>query len=130
MDVIRTLKPGQPGTRRFQDHWGDQLVAVRYRRSARSNFTTIEIIVDERQQPEPGVSLNAVHAYRRQRVVAVKVAWEEVAIRAALKRNQARWSKDHKVWLLSYSAAVALGLRDRIVEGLAERCPEIELFEE
>lgn len=26
MEVIRTLKPGQHGTRRFQKHWGESLV--------------------------------------------------------------------------------------------------------
>lgn len=28
MEVIRTIKPGHSGSRRFQQHWGNDLVAV------------------------------------------------------------------------------------------------------
>jgi len=129
MEVIRTLRPGQPGTRRFQNHWGDKLVAVRYRREQRTVYTTIEVIVDERDQPDPGVSMNAVHAYRREQIVAVRIAYEEHAVRDAAKRSGGRWSPDNKVWLLSYSTAVALGLRDRVIEGMAEKCSELALLE-
>ncbi|MCB1843945.1 MAG: hypothetical protein KDI09_13360 [Halioglobus sp.] len=128
MPVTRTLKPGQPGTRRFQACWGDKLVAVRYRRSANTVYTTIEIIVDEREQPRPGVSLNAVHADRRAAMVAVRIAYEEHVLRNAAKRNHARWDKTHKVWLMPRGTAVALGLQDRVVEGLAEQCTESELW--
>lgn len=77
MEVVRTIKPGQPGTRRFQKHWGDNLVAVR----------------------------------------------------TSAKNNRARWSADHKVWLMPSGTAVALGVSGRVIEGLAERCNDVEMYD-
>jgi hypothetical protein len=128
MEVIRTIKPGMPGSRRFQKHWGQNLVAVRYRRDLNKLYTTIEIIVDEREQADPSISLKAVHAYRRQQLVAVTIAFEEQALRATAKSNGARWSVAGRAWVMPYNTAVALGLRSRIVEGLAEKCTDVELY--
>tara|TARA_R110002049_G_scaffold229987_1_gene402125 strand:+ start:1136 stop:1390 length:255 start_codon:yes stop_codon:yes gene_type:complete len=77
MEVIRTIKPGMPGSQQFQQHWGDNLVAVRYRRSKSKLHTTIEIVVDERVQPHPDVSLNAVHSFKRRQFVALPSAFEK-----------------------------------------------------
>ena len=74
MEVIRTIKPGMPGSRRFQKHWGENLVAVRYRRSANKLYTMIEISVDERDQSHLQISLNAVHSFRRGQLVAIPIA--------------------------------------------------------
>lgn len=130
MEVIRTIKPGHPGSRRFQQHWGDDLVAVRYRRQGERLYTTIEIIVDERQQAAPGVSLNSVQARKRRQLVAVKIAYEEQSLREAVKRNSARWSTERRVWVMPYTVAVALGLKGRIVDGLAEQCSDVELYDD
>jgi adenine C2-methylase RlmN of 23S rRNA A2503 and tRNA A37 len=128
MEVIRTIKPGMPGSRRFQKHWGKNLVAVRYRRSGNKLFTTIEIVVDERDQSHPSISLNSVHAFKRMQLVAIPIAFEEGALRAAAKRNQARWSAQRKVWVMPYSTAVTLGVQSRVVEGLAEKCLDVEML--
>lgn len=47
--VIKTLKPGQPGTKKYQKQFGNKLVCVRYRvnQKRRVRSTTIEIVVDE-----------------------------------------------------------------------------------
>jgi hypothetical protein len=130
MEVIRTIKPGMPGSRRFQKHWGANLVAVRYRRDANKIYTTIEIVVDAREQSRFPVSLNAVHSFKRRQLVAVPIAFEERALRAAAKQDSAVWSAANKVWVMSYRTAVALGVQNRIIEGLAERCNDVDLFVE
>ena len=66
-----------PGSQQFQQHWGDNLVAVRDRRSKSKFYTTIEIVVDEREQPHPNVSLNAVHSFKRRQIVALPSAFEK-----------------------------------------------------
>ena len=128
MEVIRTIKPGMPGSRRFQKHWGENLVAVRYRREANKLYTTIEIVVDEREQSRPNISLNAVHTFKRRQLVAVPIAFGEGVLRAAAKQNHAKWSAVKKVWVMPYTTAVALGIQNRVIEGLAERCTDVELF--
>lgn len=128
MEVIRTIKPGMPGSRRFQKHWGENLVAVRYRRGGNKLYTTIEIVVDEREQSHPTISLNAVHSFKRHQFVAIPIAYEEAELRAAAKRNRAMWSAEKKVWIMSYGTAVALGVHNRVVEGLAEKCSDVEMY--
>lgn len=49
MDVIKTLRPGDSGTKKLTRRYGERLVCVRYRKDQNSNrrYTTIELIVDE-----------------------------------------------------------------------------------
>lgn len=128
MEVIRTIKPGMPGSQRFRKHWGDSLIAVRYRRDASKLYTTIEIIVDEREQSHHNISLNAVHSFKRRQLVALPIAFEEGVLRATAKRSGAMWSVQRKVWVMPYSTAVALGIHNRVIEGLAEKCTDVEIF--
>lgn len=47
--VLKTLRPGDPGTEKFVKRFGERLIAVRYRGnpSRRVRSTTVEIVVDE-----------------------------------------------------------------------------------
>ena len=49
MEVIKTLRPGDSGTKKLTEHYGDRLVCVRYRKDGKRQrrYTTIELIVDE-----------------------------------------------------------------------------------
>jgi hypothetical protein len=46
---MKTLQPGQPGSRRWLKRYGDRLACVRYRGNPkrRVRSTTVEIIVEE-----------------------------------------------------------------------------------
>ncbi|MEZ5573817.1 MAG: hypothetical protein R3E64_17655 [Halioglobus sp.] len=91
-------------------------------------YTTIEIVVDEREQAHPAISLNSVHAFQRREPVAMPIAYEEGALRAAAKQSGAMWSVSRKVWVMPYTTAVALGVQSGVIHGLAEKCPEVELY--
>ncbi len=129
MDVIRTIRPGKPGSARFLQHWGDRLVAVRYRKDAATHklYTTIEIIVDEREQAPEGVSLTHQHAARRNEIVAVPIGYDELELRSQVKQQGARWSREKRVWLMRYDVAVVLGVQNRVIEGLAEQCTDVDI---
>lgn len=76
-EVRLTLKPGQRGTRRLLATYGDQLVPVRYRYDAarKKRFTTVEIVVDERDwTPRSRRPLDG-------EVVGVRVAFDEIDVR-------------------------------------------------
>ncbi len=47
--VVKSLSPEAPGTKQWQERYGDRLVRVRYRgnRKRRARSTTVEIIVEE-----------------------------------------------------------------------------------
>jgi hypothetical protein len=50
METKRTLKPGQPGTLKYVQQYGDSLVCIRYRYDETRNlcYTTAELIVEKR----------------------------------------------------------------------------------
>ena len=70
-----------------------------------SRYTTVELIVDR----VPVVP-------RVERVVGVRVHYEEAALQGAVKANGAKWDKAAKLWRMPHRVAVKLGLQSRIVE--------------
>ncbi|WP_288130001.1 hypothetical protein [Microbulbifer sp.] len=127
MEVIKTFKPGDDGTKRYSEKYGQQLCAVRYRRSPckKTVYTTVEIIVSERD------------AYRRneriapqrnldKKWVALKIAFEEVHLRNEVRRIGGRWSKTAQAWVVNRRLAESADLGHRIVEGLIEQCLDVE----
>ena len=127
MEVIKTLKPGASGTKKFVEHYGSSLVAVRYRRDDKNSrqLTTIELIVDERDPPVSGFSRNKVGSNHRLEYLAVRIEYDELDCRQAVKRAGGRWDKVQKVWWLKREDIVALRLLDRIVEGLEH--PDLDI---
>lgn len=127
MDVVKTIRPGQHGSHRFLEGWGDRLVAVRYRKdnSQQRIYTTIEVIVDERLASTPTLNHRVLNITGRNRAVAIRVRYEENELRQKVKEAGAVWSPRLKLWLLRYTDTVKMGLRDRIVKGAAEQCTDV-----
>jgi len=50
MDISKTLHPGDMGTKKLFNQYGDQLICVRYRIDSlkQKRLTTVELIVDEK----------------------------------------------------------------------------------
>jgi hypothetical protein len=72
-----TLRPGDPGTKRFVEKYGDKLVAVRYRYDEEvwRRYTTVELVVDERRwTPER-------HFSDPDRVVGLRIGFAEERLR-------------------------------------------------
>jgi hypothetical protein len=105
-----TLQPGQKGTKKLHDRYGDQLVCVRYRYDAarQRRLKTIELIVEE-------VPWRPQRATRKgAEMVGVRVAVHEVALQRQVKLVGGRWNPSHRVWELRRDQALQLGLKDRI----------------
>ena len=105
--VTKKLSPVQPGALKLARKYGDALVCVRYRVDATGShrYTTVELIVDQ------------VEVVRRpDRVVGVRIGYEEGSLQSAVRASGAKWDKPAKLWRLPYRVAVGLGLRERIVE--------------
>lgn len=110
MQARRKLAPGQKGTKKFLDRYGDQLVCVRYRydRGQGKRFTTVELIVEESDWslPEP-VAIAPT-------IVGLRVALEEVKLQRLVKQAGGKWNREQRVWEIHYDQATRLGLQDRI----------------
>ncbi len=105
------LKPGQKGTKQLLAQYGDRLICVRYRYDAerRKRLKTVELLVAERDSEPPRPRLPD------DQLVALRIAFADVAIRTRVKQAGGRWDAERRVWQLRYDRAVALGLNNRIV---------------
>jgi hypothetical protein len=114
-------KPGQKGTKQLLAQYGDRLICVRYRYDAqrKKRFKTVEILVAERDW-EPRRP-----RFTHDQIVALRVAFADVAVRAQVKQAGGTWDPARRVWQLRYDRVVALGLNSRIVDGPASisGCP-------
>ena len=107
------LKPGQKGTRRLVEKYGDSLVCVRYRydeiRGVR--VKTAEIIVEER----PG---RAAPRLRDTDTVLVQVPYTQQLLRERLKGVGGRWDPEEKLWRVRFGLIRGdKELEERIVKG-------------
>ena len=118
MDVVRTIKPGDKGSLRFLKQYGEQLVAVRYRKQGRQRLTTIEVIVERRERKMTQADFDAIDIHPPGQVVALRINFNETEWQEKIKQAGGSWDRKHKVWHLIYRNAVALGLKDRIVSPL------------
>lgn len=110
MQVRTTLRPGDRGTRRLVQEYGDRLVCVRYRYDPgkRMRYKTVELIVDERpwHPPAPG-PYDYVH---------VRVNFRETRLRAALKERGARWDPALSAWRTLWTVVQELGIEGRVIQ--------------
>lgn len=113
MDVKATLAPGQKGTKRLVQEYGDQLVCVRYRydKLRQKRYKTVELIIDE-QEWQPGVNFQA------DKKVLLKIGFGELELRELVKNHGGFWDPAQKGWLLSMHTVLKLGLEKRIDDGL------------
>ncbi len=74
------LKPGQKGTKRLMERFGDSLLCVRYRYDEKRGvrLKTVEIVVEEKQ-------FRPASCFRDEDIVSVIVAYTENALREKLK---------------------------------------------
>jgi hypothetical protein len=93
------LKPGQKGTMRLVEQFGDKLLCVRYRYDEirRVRMKTVEIIVDERP-------CNPNLQHRDKDIVAVMVPFTDKILRERLKIARGRWNPEEKLWRVAFGA--------------------------
>lgn len=100
--VLKKLEPGAAGTKRLAARFGNALICVRYRDDpARGRrLTTVELIVEERPLPGP---------------LAVRIGYDEMALRSQARAAGGWWDRQRKLWLLPRAAVRKLKLDNRVV---------------
>ena len=108
----RKLKPGEPGTQKFLQRYGDDLVCVRYRYDATTErrVTTVELIV------EAGPWRKSPHRIPHNKIVRIRVGYAETQLRHFVKNAGGKWNADQGVWELRYGEAKQRSLIKRIVK--------------
>ena len=104
------LKPGQNGTKRLMEKYGDALLCVRYRfdEIRGVKLKTVEIIVDEKPLRHP--------RYDNDDLVPVHVAYDETELRQQLRDLRARWDAERKLWYVRYGLIRGTPLEERLAE--------------
>jgi hypothetical protein len=105
------LKPGQKGTRRLVERYGNALLCVRYRYDEKRGvrLKTVEIVVEEK-------SCTPSLRHRDTDIVSVMVPYAEKSLRENLKAAGGRWDPEERLWRVTYGAIRGnAGLVERIV---------------
>ncbi len=107
MFIQTTLKPGQRGTKRLVETYGDRLVCVRYRcdPGAGRRYKTVELIVEEKPWCP----------YRPESILLIRLDYREEVLRDRVKSAGGKWDAARRLWRLPYREVVALRLEPRIV---------------
>jgi hypothetical protein len=110
MKAFAHLKPGQKGTRRLTEEYGERLLCVRYRFDALRGvkLKTVELIVAETPLTRP--------RFRDDDLVSLAIAYDETELRQLLRRLHARWDPQRKVWFALYGRVRGTALEARIAE--------------
>lgn len=111
MKTRLTLKPGQNGTKKLLDKYGERLLAVRYRYDpqTRRRIKTVELLEKELPwDPDPPIP-------KPDTLVMLEIRYAEMDLRQMIKQAGGQWQQDRKLWQISFAEAVALGLQSRIV---------------
>jgi hypothetical protein len=136
VETRATRRPGQKGTRKHLEQYGDRLLFVRYRYDPKTNtrLTTVELIVDAR--PARPASAEAVPARtgtqkanpayssasetRPARPLAAGLAAIRIGAREQTLRDKVRaaggyWDPRRGLWILRADRVHPLGLESRLV---------------
>jgi hypothetical protein len=116
MEARATRRPGQKGTKKLLQKFGDRLIFVRYRYDPvrRRRFTTVELIVDESPWNPPS-QIAPPAALVSGQLVGVRIDLGERDLHQKVKDAGGRWEPRRGLWLLPLRKARALGLKGRLV---------------
>jgi len=111
---IKTLNhfnPGQHGTKRLQEQYGDRLLCVRYRydEARGMKLKTVELIIDEKPWRPP-------FKFRDSDIVPIHLSFEEKELREQIKEGGGRWEPLTKLWLVPYRLVRDTELEAKISE--------------
>jgi hypothetical protein len=107
-----TLRPGQSGTKKLVERFGERLVRVRYLYDEKSGrrLKTVELIIESVPWRPRARSARR----RDEEIVAVTIAFHETDLRERAKRLGAVWRPAQKLWELTWLDAKRLGISDRV----------------
>jgi len=92
------LKPGQKGTKRLTEIYGDSLLCIRFRYDevTRQRLKTVELIIDKSEWVPPPPRYDA------NRLVPLRIEGYELEMRARAKTAGAKWNPERQLWFVKY----------------------------
>jgi hypothetical protein len=115
------LKPGQRGTKKFVEMYGDALVCVRYRydEGTCTRVKTVEIVVETKAWTPPPSK------YAADEIVPVRITIAETSLKKLARASGGRWDPEEKLWFIQYGKIQGTPLAKHIIlDAFAESKPE------
>ncbi len=126
MRTLKTLKPGQKGTKDLLARYGPSLLCVRYRydENQRERLKTVELVVErcsQKRKAEPRGSGKLVDqaSDAARRSVTLRIGWRERDLQWRIKSAGGRRDPVRRIRRLRRDAVERLGLLHRVVGGSA-----------
>lgn len=111
MKATVKLKPGDKGTKRLHQKYGDALVCVRYRYDAHAGkqIKTVELIVSESEwSPPPG-------KFPPGTLVHLTIGFNEKTLQEQARSLGGRWNREKRLWIIPYGAIKGTRLERHVV---------------
>jgi hypothetical protein len=122
MHVRTVRRPGEPGTRRLLEKYGDRLVCTRYRYdpAKQRRYETVELVIaEELWIPPPDIRANGVAPIAPERRytprVPVRINYHEKDLQRQIKAIGGTWEPTKKLWYAPEEYVRRIGLDKRIV---------------
>lgn len=111
METRLTLRPGQSGTKKLLERYGERLVRVRYLYDPQAGrrLKTVEIVESVAWHPRPRQPRR-----RDDEIVTERIAFQETELRERAKRLGAVWRPAQKLWEITWRDAKRLGIAERV----------------
>ena len=117
MKTKLNLKPGQRGTKRLCEKYGDSLVCVRYRYDEirKKRYKTVELVIEEKdwEPEEESHKTDAKHSTEI-KLVGVRIGPGESALQQMARKAGGSWNRQIGLWEIEYEKALQIGMKDRI----------------
>ena len=104
------LKPGQKGTKKLTDRYGDALICVRFRYDAelKQRIKTVELIVEKTDWTPPPPR------YTADTLVPLRIEGYEKDLQAKTKEAGGRWNPEKQLWFVKYGKIAGTQLEKHI----------------
>jgi len=104
------LKPGQPGTKRLVEKYGDTLLCVRFKYDAKAGqrLKTVELIVERTAWTPPQPKYDA------ETLVPLRIEAADMAMRTQAKAAGGRWNPEKQRWFVKYGKIAGTPLEKHI----------------
>ena len=114
METRLTLRPGQAGTKKLLDRYGERLVCVRYLydRDRGRRLKTVELVIAEAPWKPKARRLRR----GEDDIVCVRIAWHEADLRQRAKNLGAVWRPAQKIWEMKWGDVKRMRLTDRVTK--------------
>jgi len=109
--LVRKVLPGNPGTKKLMEKYGDRLYCVRYRYDEErgERVKTVERIQERKTWRTDPARTPA------NKIVSIRIAYGEVHLGRLVKAAGGKWNRQKRVWELPCREVQALGLEERMV---------------